>query len=173
MMRFLSLLAMLGVSALASAGDVERVHVDIKSVTDSSDLRPVDGVTSSGQPTAEQLALVKEAGYVAVIDLRGESEDRGMDEAQVLADLELEYAQLPISNADAVNADNAAKLDLLLSQYDGPVFLHCGSGNRVGALLALRKNQAGADAEAAIAYGKSAGLTSLEPVVRSRLAADE
>jgi hypothetical protein len=47
--------------------------------------------------------------------------------------------------------------------------LHCGSGNRVGALLALRESQDGADDESALEYGRSAGLTKLEPVVIKRL----
>jgi len=51
--------------------------------------------------------------------------------------------------------------------------LHCGSGNRVGALLALLKSSQGASDEAALEYGISAGLTGLEPVVRARLAAKE
>ena len=68
---------------------------------------------------------------------------------------------------------NAANLDQILSDYDGPVLVHCGSGNRVGALLALRQSLLGADDEDALAYGKSAGLTGLEPVVRARLATNE
>ncbi len=69
--------------------------------------------------------------------------------------------------------ENANKLQEILSSYDGPVLVHCGSGNRVGALLALSKSQSGADDEAALAYGRAAGMTGLESVVRSRLAEDE
>ena len=50
-----------------------------------------------------------------------------------------------------------------------PVLVHCGSGNRVGALLALQKSQEGADVEAAVAYGKEGGLTRLEEHVRKLL----
>ena len=47
--------------------------------------------------------------------------------------------------------------------------MHCASGNRVGALMALRASQNGASAEEAMAAGKAAGLTRLEPVVAKRL----
>jgi uncharacterized protein (TIGR01244 family) len=147
----------------------EGIHVNIATVTTSGDLKPVDGLRSSGQPGAEQFALAAAAGYVAIIDLRGVNEDRGLDEEAVVDELGLDYVALPVSSSDAISMENAAKLDQILSQYDGPVLVHCGSGNRVGALLALRESLSGADDEEALAYGKSAGLTRLEPVVRARL----
>jgi len=49
------------------------------------------------------------------------------------------------------------------------VLVHCGSGNRVGALLALRASLDGADDEKALALGREGGLSSLEGVVRERL----
>jgi protein tyrosine phosphatase (PTP) superfamily phosphohydrolase (DUF442 family) len=63
-------------------------------------------------------------------------------------------------------------LDDVLQEIDGPVLLHCGSGNRVGAVLALRHSLSGASEEEAIAFGNDAGLTKLEDVVRERLSED-
>jgi uncharacterized protein (TIGR01244 family) len=60
-------------------------------------------------------------------------------------------------------------LNELVEAFDGPVLIHCGSGNRVAALLALSKSAEGADDEIAIEYGRQAGLTRLEGVVRERL----
>jgi uncharacterized protein (TIGR01244 family) len=156
-------------ASVVAAEDSMTIYVDINSVTESSDLHPVDGLTAAGQPNEHQFQLVSEAGYQAVIDLRGTDENRGLDEAALLEKLGLDYVVLPLSTPDAINMDNAAKLDAILSGFDGPVLLHCGSGNRVGALLALRQSLHGADDAAALAYGKSAGLTGLEPVVRTRL----
>src|SRR5690606_38327465 len=54
---------------------------------------------------------------------------------------------------------------------EGPALVHCASGNRVGALAALRAAWLqGADEEAAIAEGRRWGLRSLETEVRSSLA---
>ena len=153
--------------------DQESIHVDIDEVGSSQDLHPVDGITSSGQPDEREFALFAEAGYVAVVDLRGLAENRGMDEGAVLDQLGLEYVVLPLSSPEAISFENAAKLDQILAGYDGPVLVHCGSGNRVGALLALSKSLQGADNDAALEYGRSAGMTGLEPVVRSRLAEND
>jgi uncharacterized protein (TIGR01244 family) len=161
----LVLFSMFGVVAEESV----RILVDINAVTSSDDLQPVDGLTSAGQPNLQQFELIAEAGYEAVIDLRGANEDRGLDEAAVLEELGLDYVVLPVSSPDAVSMENAGHLDEILSGYDGPVLIHCGSGNRVGALLALRASLHGASDAEALAVGKSAGLTGLEPVVRARL----
>ena len=161
------------ISTLAVADKMAAIHVDMATVESSDDLLPVDGLTSTGQPNAEQLALFAEAGYVAVVDLRAESENRGLDEAAVVKSLGLDYVNLPVSGAASISWENAAKLEEILSLYDGPVLVHCGSGNRVGALLALSKSKNGADDEEAVAYGRAAGMTSLEPVVSSRLAEHE
>ena len=171
--KFLVLAGCLMLSGITMAEDMQDIHIDVNQVESSDDLKPVDGLTSAGQPDAKEFALFAEAGYVAVVDLRGETEDRGLDEEAVLAELGMEYVNLPLSSPDAINFENAARLDEILNGYDGPVLVHCGSGNRVGALLALRESQNGASAEDALQYGRDAGMTGAEPLVRSRLAAKD
>lgn len=128
------------------------------------------GDIAGGQPSAEDLAALADKGFVAVIDLRGEDEDRGFDEAAVAAANGLDYTPLPIEGREAINAGNALKLGELLDAYDGPVLVHCGSSNRVGALVALLEAERGATADAALEAGRAAGLTDrLEGVVRERL----
>ncbi len=146
------------------------LHVDVGAVVEVASVTPVDGITSAGQPDQAALAVFSDNGYVAIIDMRGEREDRGMDEKAVVESLGMDYVPLPILSEDDISFENAKKLDDLLVSYDGPVLIHCGSGNRVGALLALRQSMNGADDAAAMAYGKQGGLTGLEPVVRGRLA---
>jgi len=133
---------------------------------------PADGITAAGQPKENGLKDLAEDGYVAVIDLRTEGEDRGMDEQAVVESLGMDYVSLPIDGRGAISFENAAKLDRILSKYDQPVLVHCGSSNRVGALFALREKMNGADDKDALAFGKSAGMTSLEDTVKSRLAED-
>ena len=157
-------------AAVASADDAPAVHVDIAAVAASRHVVPVDGITSAGQPDAEVLKVFANAGYVAVVDLRGAGEDRGLaDEAGTVRSLGMEYVSMPIEGAEAISFANARRLDTLLSRFEGPVLVHCGSGNRVGALLALRKSLQGADDEEAIEYGLDAGLTRAEGLVRQRL----
>lgn len=151
-------------------GPVTRLKVDLDQVVELGTVSSVDGITAAGQPDEAALEVFADAGYATVIDLRGPEEDRGLDEAAVVEELGLHYVTLPIAGKDAISFDNARKLDGLLEEYPGPVLVHCGSSNRVGALLALRASLDGADDEAALALGREGGLTSLEGVVRERLA---
>ena len=76
-----------------------------------------------------------------------------------------------VDGASGVTFENSSKLEQYLASFDGPVVIHCGGGNRVGALLALRQSQKGDDDETAVAYGIKGGLTRLEPHVREVLEA--
>jgi protein tyrosine phosphatase (PTP) superfamily phosphohydrolase (DUF442 family) len=77
---------------------------------------------------------------------------------------------VPISDASDISFDNAAVLNQILADNDGRILLHCGSANRVGALLALREKLLGASNDDALAVGKATGLTRLEKLVTERLA---
>jgi uncharacterized protein (TIGR01244 family) len=171
--KSLMVLGLLCVSSYACGGEPapsDTLHVDVEAVVARAIVTPVDGVTSSGQPDQAAFEVFRDSGYVAVIDIRGVEEDRGMkDEAATIKNLGMDYVLLPIEDEDAINFENAAKLDELIASYDGPVLVHCGSGNRVGALLALRKSLDGASDEEAFAYGKEGGLTRLEDVVKEQL----
>ncbi len=79
------------------------------------------------------------------------------------------YATVPIGGPSDVTFDNAAVLIQILDENEGRVFLHCSSGNRVGAIYALREKLLGATNDEAVAMGTAAGLTRFENVVRERL----
>jgi len=172
-MRLTILAGILALTTTVMADDVTKVYIDIDSIESSTDLVAVDGIRSAGQPDAKAFSLAAEAGYAAVIDLRGKQESRGLDEAAVLQDLGLDYVELPLTSPEDISLENAAKLDEILSGYSEPVLIHCGSANRGGALLALRKSLHGASDDDALQYGRDAGLTGLEPIVRARLAEKE
>lgn len=147
------------------------LKVDLDTVVKSGMVHPVDGITAAGQPDEAALKVFAEQGYTTVIDLRTEGEDRGLDEATAVRELGMSYVLLPIGR-DSINFENAKALDKLIAEAGGPVLVHCGSANRVGALLALRKSLAGADDATALEYGKEGGLTSLEAQVKELLSAD-
>jgi protein tyrosine phosphatase (PTP) superfamily phosphohydrolase (DUF442 family) len=79
------------------------------------------------------------------------------------------YATVPIGGPSDVTFDNAAVLIQILDENEGRVFLHCSSGNRAGAIYALREKLLGATNDEAVAAGKAAGLTRLESVVTERI----
>ena len=131
---------------------------------------PLPGITTAGQPSAEQLAAAAKTGVKTVIDLRALTEDRGMDERATVEKLGMSYVTLPVDGGEGVTYANATALDKLLADAKGPVLLHCASGNRVGALLALRDKLKGADNDAALALGVKSGLGGLKPTVEKKLA---
>lgn len=127
-------------------------------------------LVTGGQPSQEDLITLKNAGVREIIDLRGPGESAGFDEAQKAKALGMEYTSLPIAGAADVTSENAAKLHELLAESDGKVYLHCASGNRAGALLAIRAHEVeGKPVEAALDAGRKAGMTSLEEKTRSVL----
>lgn len=132
--------------------------------------QPRERLLTGGQPDARQLQEAARAGVTTVIDLRAPQEDRGYDEQAAAESLGLRYVRLPIGGAGDINEANARTLARLLKQDDGTTLLHCASGNRVGALLALARARVdGVPVEDALQFGRDAGLGSLEPVVRARL----
>ena len=153
----------------AWSADDAATKITIDQIRSDSSILVGARLVSTGQPDEEILAAARQAGFVAVIDMRTESEDRGIDEQAAVEAQGMKYLLLPVSGADDVTFDNAAALDDMLAGIDGPVLMLCASGNRVGALIALRASLHGADAESALEAGKAAGLTRLEPVVADRL----
>lgn len=140
------------------------------------------GLITGGQPTQKDLKQLKEHGVTTVINLRHPDEAKkhpdpsvparfNFLENQVAETLGLNYVNLPISSAADLTAENAKLLDEALAAAPGPVLLHCGSGNRVGALMTLRAYHVqGKSPDEALAVGRAAGLTGLEPKVRELLA---
>ncbi len=132
--------------------------------------QPRPGLYTGGQPTLRQLDSLSAQGVRTVIDLRPASEDHGFDEALALKERGLHYQRLPISGAKDLTAANASALKQLLQDSDGGVLLHCASGNRVGALLALMAVQEEQlPPSQALALGRQAGLKSLTPTVEQKL----
>ncbi len=132
---------------------------------------PLEGVLTGGQPTAEQLAAAAGAGYRTVVNLRTPGELSSWDEASKAAELGLRYVAIPIAGADDLTADNARKLAELVDDPQAlPVMVHCASGNRVGALFAVKAFHVdGEDAERALEIGREAGVTRLEDAVKGQL----
>ncbi len=175
MLRRISAVVMLALAFGAGAQEadlapVTSLKVDLEQVVRLGTVAPVDGITAAGQPDKAALEVFTDAGYATVIDIRAEDENRGFEEAAFVEELGMHYVAFPIDSEDDVSFDSARKLDELLQQYPGPVLVHCASGNRVGALIALRASLNGADDEQALALGREGGLTRLEDVVKKRLA---
>ena len=134
---------------------------------------PLENLITGGQPSPDQFADLAEGGLSTVINLRTENES-GNTESDLIESLGMNYVSIPISGADDLTEANALLLAEALEQAESPVLLHCGSGNRVGALLAMKAFYVDEmSAEDALALGTAAGVTRLEPELRSKLALPE
>ena len=137
---------------------------------------PIAGVLSGGQPTPDQIAAAGAAGYKTVINLRPDAEKGFEWEAAAVKAASMTYVSIPVAGATGLTKDNVIRLDAALKAAvaNGPVLLHCASGNRTGAMLALRAAWVeGKDPAAALAYGEASGLTHLEPAVKQLLGLPE
>ena len=80
------------------------------------------------------------------------------------------YISIPVAGAEGIDAAKASQLHAVLAAADGPVLVHCASGNRVGGLLALMQARSGAmTPEQALDFGRKAGMVSTEARVRQLL----
>lgn len=96
---------------------------------------PLPGVVTGGQPAASHLAALAKAGFTTVLDLRTESEARGFDEAAAMRANKLRYELLPVTPASLDDA-TFDRFRALMKETGGKgVFVHCASGNRVGAVM--------------------------------------
>lgn len=130
-----------------------------------------DGVVTGGQPDQEALEIAQRAGYRTVVSLRMDGEPGSEGEAEMVDDLGMRFVNIPVDGAEGLTRENVEALHGVLSDPNTrPMILHCGSGNRVGALVALRATWlAGATPAEALELGRQAGLTGLEPAVRTLL----
>ena len=165
---------------------VELAQVVIKDVASSDNLNLDNAIdlaallTHYHRPDAQTIvcgalddkkvqALAK-AGVELVINLQLQGE-LSFDEAAAVQQAGMAYEHLPISGAEDLKQLKILAFDKLLRQYHGKkIAMHCGSGNRVGAAMALRSGWLrGRKMDTAMQHGFDHGLTSLEQEARNRL----
>ena len=92
-------------------------------------------VVTGGQPSARNLAALSAAGGGIVLDLRDPMEPRPFHEPQAAHAAGLEYINIPVTAQTLNDATLERIRGALRGAGDKTVFVHCGSGNRVGAAL--------------------------------------
>ncbi|MBS0215972.1 MAG: protein tyrosine phosphatase family protein [Proteobacteria bacterium] len=126
-----------------------------------------DGLYTAGQPSGSDWSTISARGVRTVINLRPAEEMAGRDEAAEVAAAGMRYVTIPVANAEAITPEAARQLEGVLREAQGPVLLHCASGNRAGGLLAVTAaQQEGMPADQAVQLGRRAGMKSTETRVR-------
>jgi protein tyrosine phosphatase (PTP) superfamily phosphohydrolase (DUF442 family) len=120
-------------------------------------------VLTGGQPTAQQLRALQEAGGSIVLDVRDPMESRPVDEPALVQQLGMEYVNIPVGAGSLNDATLDRILEVLRRAGNRTVFFHCGSGNRVGgALIPYFMLDQGMEEQDAVDQAMRVGLRSAE-----------
>ena len=119
---------------------------------------------TGGQPTPAHLAELKSQGINTIINLRAPGEagfDAAAEEAETKK-LGMKYFNIPVSNQAGPKDEQADEfLRLTDDAKNRPVFIHCGSANRVGGFFMIRRVlRDGMTFDAAKAEAQKIGLRS-------------
>jgi uncharacterized protein (TIGR01244 family) len=137
------------------------VKGDIAGVRNFSRVDATVGCAGATDPSA--MAALKKDGFVSVVNLRvatepGADVDAGRAAAQAAG---LKYIHLPFNAAAPDDKVVDGFLAAVADKSNQPVFIHCGSANRVGAVWMIKRAlQDGWPVEKARAEGEAIGLTS-------------
>ncbi len=121
----------------------------------------------AGQPTADDIRILKQRGIKRVLTLRTDGEV-DWDQAGALRDAGIDFAAVPFRAPETLTDDVFDKVRKFLSQ-DEKLLLHCGSANRVGAVwMAHRVLDQGVSLEQAEKEAKQVGLRTSGYLDRAR-----
>ena len=125
---------------------------------------PIHGIVTGGQPAPEHLAALKGAGCEVVIDIREAMEPRPFKTPDAVVQAGLEYRNVPVGHGAVSDATFGRLIDAVRELAGKrPAFVHCSSGNRVGAgLIPYFMLEQGLEEEDAVAQAMRVGLRSAE-----------
>ena len=132
---------------------------------------PAANTYSGGQASEAQFTALAEAGVKHVINLRPASEMLDFKEPALVEGKGMRYHVLPVSGLTDLKVKTVKRLEQILQQVgEEKAFFHCSSGNRVGAVMALRAAlMKGENKTAALTLGRNWGLTRWEPEIQRLL----
>lgn len=129
-----------------------------------------DKVAVGGQPSVDDLHALRAQGYVAVVNLRTEGEaDQALSPAAegfAAGEVGLGYHHVPVG-LPRLDPEQVRQLRAAIDAAPGPVYVHCGAGQRACALSLLATAEPGTRAETLIESAAAAGL----PIRDERLGA--
>jgi len=136
-----------------------------------ADIRSInDRISVAPQILPEDMAAIKAAGFVAIVNNRPDDEDSGQpsgDAIRAAAEAAgLAYSAIPVTHAGFSHPQIDA-MAAALTAADGPVLAYCRSGTRSCNLWALAAAKAGRDPELLVAQARGAGydLAGMKPTL--------
>ncbi|MHC4267909.1 MAG: protein tyrosine phosphatase family protein [Planctomycetota bacterium] len=133
---------------------------------------PFDGTLTGGQPTFDQIKQAGETGFKTVINLRTDKELPDPDQELTWVEgAGMKYIHISVAGAEGLTRENTRVFAEVLSKPENyPMIVHCKSGQRVGAMFALKAFHIDEKSiQESLAIGERAGLTTLTPIVKKIL----
>lgn len=126
-------------------------------------IKITEDITSSSQPSKEEIKELPQQGFKSVINLRtSEEEDMPFsphEEGELVRELGMEFLNIPISSKEGPKPEQVDQFRSEIEHLPKPVFIHCHRGKRSGALtmiyLALKEGMTG---EKALQKAQSMGF---------------
>ena len=106
-----------------------------------------------GEGAVQELA---EKGFATIIDLRTQKEGTSSEETEVSTS-KMTYINIPVTG-DGISDEQLANFTKAYEMAKKPILLHCGSGNRVGAMLTRYYLSKGMEKDLAFERGRTAGM---------------
>lgn len=167
-MKSLFLCAIASVAASACSDTTTRPPT-----LDLTNFRVLEGsVVGGGQVDADEFPAMAEDGYSLVVNLRTEGEAFRENEGELARAAGMGYLHIPLGGGNLVRAHAVQLAAALDAHGDGHVLIHCGSGNRVGALWGLHVAvRDGLSADEGVQTARDSGMQSkdLADCVRAAL----
>ena len=135
------------------------------------DIRPLnDSIAVAPQIALDDIAAIKAAGYVAILNNRPDGEEPGQPDGDTIRTAAeaagLGYSAIPVTHAGFSHPQLDAMAAALVAA-DGPVLAYCRSGTRSCNLWALAAAKAGRDPDLLVAQAQAAGydLSGIRPTL--------
>lgn len=118
-------------------------------------------VACGGDTSPEAIAVLAQQGFKTVINLRLPSEPGVAEEAAAVQSAGMSYVHLPMTPSAPEDETAERFLAVIADTSLQPVYIHCASANRVGAVWALKRVvQDGWSRQDAIAEAEALGMKS-------------
>ncbi|MDG1996133.1 MAG: hypothetical protein P8J14_06555 [Emcibacteraceae bacterium] len=121
-------------------------------------------VVFADQPDEETIGMMKDQGIGLILNIRGEAEDEGFDEREVVEKLGMSYIQIPYMKGRGIDLGSMNEIIAVINatgENGTKMMLHCTHSQRAGSLLsAVLYRDYGVSKEDAMKIASDAGLTS-------------
>lgn len=169
MKYFLSILAIIATTfyiSMTAANASGRVPFGHQVFQVQNYSRATDQIAISGLIGDGGIKSLASHGFKTIIDMRTPNEGTAAEKA--IVDINgMNYINIPMTVA-GISEEQLSAFTKAIESAEKPVLIHCGSGNRAGAMWAVYLIKKGTDPEQAIEAGRKAGMRApLEEKIRA------